>query len=145
MSETTIKLIKGMQADYSQEVWPGVNTSGLTVYGNRVLIRMDQCAAATAGGVHLTEDLIEKMNMASESGCIYDIGDGAFLIGRDHREWRGRRPAVGERVYVERYAGVLCRGKDGATYRIMDDTCIAGGLTFDDAQGAEVTAASAAA
>ena len=138
MSE--VKLIKGLQADYEPAVYPGHNSSGLIVYGKNVLVRMDECATATAGGVMLTEDLRDKMTEGAETGCIFLLGPEAFRLFDDGQRWSGAIPKVGERVYVEKYAGLLARGKDGHVYRIMDYRAIAGGLDPEvwDA-GAETT------
>lgn len=123
----TPRLIKGLHADYEPTQWPGENTSGLRPYGDHVLVRMDACSAATAGGIILADDMIERMNMASESGCIFAIGGMAF---KGYPE----KPSVGDRVYVDKYAGVVARGADGGFYRVMSDTCVFAGLIDADAE-----------
>ena len=116
-----VKLIKGLQADYTPAEWTGVNTSGLKPYGARVLIRVDACSATTQGGILLTDDMSEKMTLAAETGCIYAVGPFAWHKHDD-------RPVVGDRVYFERYAGTVARGVDGELYRFMDDGSVSGGL-----------------
>lgn len=128
------RLIKGLQADYTTAEWPGENVSGLQPIGDYVLVKMDECGAATMGGVQLPDDIIEKMNLAAESGCIFAVGDGAFTRYDDGRPWSGAKPQAGERVYVEKYSGIVARGKDGGTYRIMGYRCIAANM---DVRGAE--------
>lgn len=115
------RLLKGTQADYQLAPdFPGYNPSGLLPLGPNVLIRIDTCSQATAGGVMLADDMIEKMDAASESGVIYAIGKTA---------WRGysedERPQLGNRVYFQRYSGLTGNGGDGGRYRIMDESCIA--------------------
>lgn len=122
------RLIKGLHADYEPEHWPGENTSGLIPYGDHVLIKMDTCSQATAGGIMLADDMRERMDMASESGCIYAVGSLAFAAYGQHR------PKVGERVYVEKFAGVIARGADGGFYRVMSDTCVFAGLADPEAK-----------
>ncbi len=112
-------MLKGLQADYLEATWPGENTSGLKALGDYVLVRMDACSTATSGGIELPEDIVERMNEAAESGCLYHVGDGAFTRYDDGRPWTGSKPEAGERIYVEKYAGIKARGKDGAMYRIM--------------------------
>lgn len=124
--ELAPRLIKGIHADYEPAQWPGENTSGLVPYGPNVLIKMDACAGATAGGIMLADDMIERMNLASESGCIFAIGVTAF------GGYGEAKPKVGERVYVQKYAGVTARGADGGFYRVMDDTNVAAGLLNPD-------------
>lgn len=122
------RMIKGLQADYVPASWDGENTSGLKPFGGHVLVRMDECAQTTAGGILMVDDQVERMSLASESGCIYAIGNKCFVGWLDED-----KPQIGERVYVEKYAGVHARGRDGALYRIMTDTCIYAGLAEPDA------------
>lgn len=122
------RLIKGLQAEFIPAEWPGQNTSGIRIFGKNVLVRMDSCAKTSTGGILLPEDMVDRMTEASESGCIYAVGAAAFRLFDDGHRWEGERPQVGERVYVEKYAGVKARGADGALYRIMDERCISGAL-----------------
>ena len=121
-------LLKGSQADFIPVYWPGINTSGLVPFGRHVLIRMDECSTTTTGGIILTDDKIDSMTAASETGCIFAIGPAAFRRFDDGSIWTGDRPAEGDRVYVERYAGCVAKGRDGGLYRMMDANCIYGGL-----------------
>ncbi len=122
------RLLKGLQADFIQSEWPGRNTSGLQPYGKNVLVRMDECAVATTGGVLLTDDKIDSMTAASETGCIYAVGVQAFHRHDDGSLWVGDKPQPGDRVYVARYSGQVCKGRDGGVYRIMGYECVVGGL-----------------
>lgn len=120
-SQMTPRLLKGTQADYTPAPdFPGRNPSGLVPLGPNVLVRIDTCSQATAGGVLLNDDFIDRMDMASESGVIYAVGATA---------WKGygddEKPHVGDRVYFQRYSGLTGPGRDGGKYRIMDDSCIA--------------------
>lgn len=124
------RLLKGTQADYTPApAFPGRNPSGLLPVGPNVLIRIDTCSAATAGGVLLNDDFIDRMDMASESGVIYAVGATA---------WKGygddEKPRVGDRVYFTRYSGITGPGRDGGKYRVMDDTCIACRIELGDGE-----------
>lgn len=121
------RLIKGMQADYVAVFWDGENQSGLVPYGPNVLVCMDPCSAATAGGIMLTDDTAERMNEASVTGCIMAMGPEAF-------DGLADRPKVGDRVYIEKYAGTKARGKDNMFYRVMDDSCVVCGIGADATQ-----------
>ena len=125
------KLIKGMQADYVPAPWTGTNTSGLRLFGKNVLVMMDVCSPRTMGLVELPEEIVERMNEASESGCIAAIGPAAFRLFDDNTPWQGEKPAIGDRVYVEKYAGIKALGADGQMYRIMDYRAVAAGLAPD--------------
>lgn len=102
------------------------NGSGYNPIGDRVLIKVDESASRTSGGVMLPDETVYKQTMAAETGIIVAIGDAAFHWTFDRtREWYGERPKIGDRVYVERYAGRILKGNDGIFYRLMDDKCVA--------------------
>lgn len=128
--QTTVapNLIKGMRADFVPAEYPGRNTSGFVVYGKNVLVRMDECSPTTAGGILLPEEQVEKMSAGAETGCIYALGPEAFRLFDDGTVWSGPKPKVGDRIYVEKWSGMLARGRDNAVYRMMDYRCVAGGL-----------------
>ena len=120
------RLMKGMQADYEPAFYDAelAENCGLVPFGPNILIRMDKCATASAGGVILLDDLVERMDEASVTGCIYAMGDDAF---------RGQqsKPEIGQRVYIEKYSGIKARGKDGGLYRVVDEKCVACGIADD--------------
>ena len=136
MSEAHIepRLIKNLHADYVPALWSGADTSGIRCIGKTVLVLMDQCSETTTGGISLPPELIERMNAASESGMLVAVAPGAFLLNEDMTPYRGEKPAPGQRVYVDKYAGKLVRGKDGMVYRIRDYTCIGAVYDPDDGQ-----------
>jgi chaperonin GroES len=120
------RLIKGMQADYTVAEFDPLagNTSGLIPYGPNVLVKMDECASSSAGGVMLPDDMIERMTEASVTGVVVAMGPEAFRGLSDS-------PQVGQRIYIEKYAGLKARGKDGKLYRVVDEKCVACGITHD--------------
>lgn len=120
------RIIQGLQAQYDRAEYPGSNTSGLRPIGTNVLVLMDSVSQKTAGGILLEPGMIEKMDHASESGVIVQVGAAAFRFYDDGSPWNDVHPQPGDRVYTERYAGRECRGQDGRTYRMMTYTCIAG-------------------
>jgi co-chaperonin GroES (HSP10) len=124
--ETKPRLLRTELGEFEQNQ-SAVNDSGYQPIGDRVLIKVDNAASTSSGGVHLPDDVVYKQTMAAETGIIVALGDAAFKWTFDRsREWYGYRPEVGNRVYVERYAGRILKGKDGVWYRLMDDTCVAG-------------------
>lgn len=122
-------IFKGMQSEYVPEFWPGANVSGLSPYGDNVLVRMDACVNASSGGIILTDERKERMDEASVTGCVYAMGPEAFRGLSD-------RPQIGQRVYVEKYAGIKAYGRDGAMYRLMTDRCVACSIVGEE-QGGE--------
>lgn len=117
-------LIRNLSAEFVPIKWNGENNSGVRVVGKTVLVLVDECSPVTSGGIHLTPDAIEKLSAGSETGTLVAVSDGAFLLNEDMTPWSGPRPKPGDRVYIQKYAGNLIRGKDGLKYRLMDYGCI---------------------
>jgi len=112
---------KGMdQTEYdTAEYDPAVgNSSGLEPFGPNILVKMDTCARETAGGIIHLDAHTERMDEAAVTGCVFAIGLDAFQHMAD-------KPKVGERIYIDKYSGIKCRGKDGALYRVVDEKCVA--------------------
>jgi co-chaperonin GroES (HSP10) len=102
-----------MDAEYIKGQFNG-NNSGYTPICDRILVKVDESASVTAGGVHIPDETAYKMTMASETGVIVSMGDAAFIWSFDRsRSWEGYRPKIGDRIYIERYAGRVIKGKDG--------------------------------
>ncbi len=118
-------LHKGLQGDFVPAVYPGHNPSRLRVLGKNLLVRVDTYSPVTGGGIHITDDRVEKMTEAGETGVLFDVGPEAFRLFDDGSRWQGRRPEVGQRIAFERYAGTLQKGMDGHVYRIMDYRAVA--------------------
>lgn len=115
------KLVRTDVAEFVRSEFEG-NNSGYVPIGDRILVKVDEASGTTSGGVHLPDDTTYKLTMAAETGVIVAMGDAAFYWTFDRsRPWYGRKPRVGDHVYLERYAGRVVKGKDGVMYRVMDD------------------------
>jgi chaperonin GroES len=125
------RLLKGLQSEYRPSFYTGSNTAGIHPIGKRVLVLMDEAPDRTSGGILMTEDMVERMSLASESGAIIELGGEAFTHHSDGTVWRGAKPKPGDRVYVEKYAGLLAQGLDGKKYRVMEDGAV--GAIFESA------------
>lgn len=136
------RMIDGLQAEFVRAEWSGKNTSGYRVHGKNVLIRMDECAEVRASGTIIPQSTKERMDIASETGCIYETGPEAFRLFDDGTRWVGDTPKSGDRVVVERYAGTMIKGKDGKIYRMMDYRAIAA-VEMPDEPEAEAAAEAA--
>ncbi len=115
------RIVKGLEANFEPATYDAEegNKSGLTPWGPNVLIRMDQCMEVTTGGILIdVNGKVEQMNEACTTGCIYEIAPHCFRGMSDH-------PQVGQRVHIERYAGIKVTGRDGRMYRVVDEKCIA--------------------
>jgi len=125
------KRMVGLDANYVVTPWSGEDTSGLKVFGAHVLVRMDTAADKSEGGILFLAAQIEQKNEAATTGHIVAMGADAFQVTRNGLRWDSAKPAVGDRVYIEKYAGVKAIGSDGAGYRIMEDHCIACAIADD--------------
>ena len=131
-------LLETPQGEFVQVYYPGRNTSGIVPYGKNVLIKMDEFAPVSSGGIIRIETRVDEMSAASETGCIFALGPHAFARHDDGSLWNGAKPEVGDRVFVGRYSGVPTKGADGGMYRIMGADCVYGGMDPDYAgEGSE--------
>ena len=73
---------------------------------------------------HPLSKFVERMSLASVTGSIFAIGPDAF---------KGylTKPTLGQRIYIDKYAGLEARGKDGKFYRLIDEKCIAAAVEDD--------------
>ena len=85
-----------------------------------IVVELDPIEEKTAGGIILPVEKVERDKLAFEEGTLVAVSPHAFTYARPE-DWEGhRKPAVGDRVLIERYAGLL-REKDGRNYRIVKD------------------------
>lgn len=121
------RLLKTIQAEYVQETYSGKNLSGWKPVGDRVLVKSDKVSTHTSGNILIPDDMQTRMNMASTTGIIIELGDDAFKWNSDRtRRFEGNVPKVGQRIVHVKYAGVEIIGTDGEVYRMMDDKEIGG-------------------
>lgn len=121
------RLLKTIQAEYVQETYSGKNLSGWKPVGDRVLVKSDKVAETNSGGIIIPDDMQSRMNMASTTGVVIELGDDAFKWNSDRtRPFEGSVPKVGQRIVHVKYAGVEIIGTDGEIYRMMDDKEIGG-------------------
>lgn len=115
----------GPATQYIAPMWDGVNTSGCTPIGDKVLIIPYLAIDRTAGGIEMPDDFKERMQLSAVSGVIAALGDDAFTWNADRtRRFEGYKPQVGDHVFFERYAGAVVQGDDGGEYRLIDDKSI---------------------
>lgn len=127
MSGFNERILPTVHGQFLLRPWNGKNTAGIQPMGNAVLVLVDPAMEKTKGGIIMTEQKAEQQTLASTTGVVVAIGDAAFAFTPDRTsEWRGTKPAPGDRVYFQRYAGQEYTGVDGQMYRLMEDRSIAG-------------------
>jgi co-chaperonin GroES (HSP10) len=115
------------QREFVKAEWTGANTSGIQPLDDKCLVRMDDHAEVTSGGIVIPDDTRARQSMASETGVLVALGEAAFLYADDGvRVWVTRKPVPGDRVVVERYAGRTVQGVDGVEYRLCSQRAIGG-------------------
>ena len=101
------------------------NASGINPAGWRVLIRPMEITKVSKGGIILqTEETSEREQMANTTGIVIAMGDECF---QDTSRWC----EVGDKVIFAKYAGLLYTGKDGVSYRLINDEDITAKLDSD--------------
>ncbi|GBQ35511.1 co-chaperone GroES [Gluconacetobacter azotocaptans] len=120
------RILKLDRQEYVVSDWDGVNRAGYVPLDDKILVLADIHADITSGAVQLPAEYVERQTLAAEHGTVIAVGPAAFRWNDDGtRQWEGRIPRPGDRVYFERYAGQLLKGEDGRMYRLMSQRCIA--------------------
>jgi co-chaperonin GroES (HSP10) len=103
------------------------NGSGIKkLYDFHVLVKPDDVAEVTAGGVALTEASRDAERRAVVRGIIVAIAPGAFNY---HDFTEEQLPKIGDRVIISKYVGSRIEGKhthDGRDYMIINDKDVLG-------------------
>lgn len=125
------KLMNSQQFEFVKAKWDGTNKSGCRPIESFVLILVDEVLETSKGGIIFTNELMEKRQMAAETGTLVAMGAGAFYWNADRsRPYVGDdKPVVGDHVIFARYAGRIVVGNDGRQYRLMIDKEIGGVAT----------------
>jgi chaperonin GroES len=99
-----------------------LNKSGIEPLDLRVLVLPDPVEEVTKGGIILSASIVEKDKFATVKGTIVAVGVNAFLEAKGNPAFVAPEP--GDRVMIAKYEGVNITGKDGADYRLMNDTAV---------------------
>lgn len=100
---------------------------GYKPFNTACLFMPDPAPEKSAGGIYYTEQEQEHMALAEVRGTLLAVGDMAFkdVVGGRVVEWEGEKPIPGCRIIVAKYAGVIIKGLDNRTYRVIQDKDIA--------------------
>jgi co-chaperonin GroES (HSP10) len=90
--------------------------SGITPRGHRVLVLPDEIDEKSEGGIYLgTATQLDREQMGQTDGIVIEMGPNAY--NDQVSPWC----SVGERVIFAKYSGLMRKGNDGKTYRIVND------------------------
>lgn len=122
--------------EYLRAPWDGKNRSRIRPCCDKVVVLVDQIAD-TAGSIILPDNIKDRTGLAATTGVLVAAGPQAFAYDT-HRlvRWEAERPQPGDRVFFQKFAGEVYTGRDGLSYRLMEDRCI-GGIEIADEEGAE--------
>lgn len=107
-----------------------MNTSGMKPINLNVLIRPDEVEDKTKGGLYLPDDTRERDEHAQTRGTLIAMCDDAFAEMKV-------KPEPGQRVIYAKYEGVMYKGDDGLTYRLVKDVDVVG---VEDSGGVRLAA-----
>ena len=125
------RILKTHHGQYELAEWNGVNESGYEPVCDKVLVLPDKVMEKTKGGIIITDVQGDQQQVAAVTGIVIAAGPQAFAYDSDRLvKWDGWRPAPGDRVAFQRYAGDEYPGLDGQTYRIMQDRSIGAKVTL---------------
>lgn len=96
-----------------------MNASGINPVEYKCLVLPLKVEEKTQGGILLPSQIQEQDQLAETKATLVAVGGMAFS------DWQGVKPEVGRQVMIAKYAGLLCRGKDGEEYRLVNDKDIA--------------------
>lgn len=97
------------------------NPSGITPVGYSLVVEPEQIEEKTASGIiRFTPQEFEREMMRQTDGIVLAIGAMAFS---DEKEARCK---PGDRIVMRAYAGMMRKGVDDKTYRIIADTEVIG-------------------
>lgn len=122
------KVVTTEHGHFDEASWSGRNESGLIPIGESVVVLPDEASEkiGKAGLLIATEETKARQSLASETGLVVAVGEGAWEWNADRtRPFKGRKPIPGDRVCFARYAGRIHIGDDDRSYRVMSDNCIA--------------------
>lgn len=95
------------------------NESGISPVEFNVLIRQEEVAARTKGGLMKPDDIVEREKHAQTRGVIVAVSPLAF--NEDIWPSGMDRPKPGDHVAFARHAGTFIEGRDGVEYRVVKD------------------------
>jgi len=93
------------------------NTSGISPVGHRVLVLPEEVEQTTESGIVISfGSQSDREALAQMYGQVIALGDTVWA-DQPGEPWC----SVGDRVSFAKYSGLMYEGKDGKTYRVVND------------------------
>lgn len=97
------------------------NGSGILPTEYKVLVQPIKVEDKTKGGIILPDETKERDQFAQMQGVLVAISPLAFTYANAD-DWAGaEKPKPGDKVLFAKFAGAAVKGKDGESYRIVND------------------------
>lgn len=96
-----------------------MNTSGIHPIEFNILVKQDEVAAQTKGGLHIPLEMLDREKHGQTRGVIVAVSPMAF--NEDIFPEGLDRPKPGDRVAWARHAGTFVEGMDEQEYRVVKD------------------------
>jgi co-chaperonin GroES (HSP10) len=95
------------------------NKSGITPVGETVVVLPDEVEEKSAGGIIIgSPSDVERMQLAQVDGVLVAVSPQAWA------DEKYPRAVLGDKVIFAKYSGMVRKGSDGRTYRLINDTDI---------------------
>lgn len=89
---------------------------GINPTGHIVLVLPEEVEVKSKAGIILTTaSQTQRESMAQTEATVIALGNTAYL----DQDFPGARQAIG--YSFSKYAGTMCQGQDGKTYRLIND------------------------
>lgn len=96
------------------------NESGVMPVGNRLVVYPVPAERTTASGIVIPDPLAEREDLAQVEAEVVAIGGECWQ--KSVQPWC----KVGDHVVIGKYTGIVRAGKDGKSYRIINDRDVIG-------------------
>lgn len=95
------------------------NPSGWECVEFNCLVKVEEVATKTPGGIIMPDKLIDEKMLASTEATLVAVSPLAFT----YETWPegSAKPQPGERILMAKYAGSPVKGVDGIEYRVIKD------------------------
>lgn len=102
------------------------NQSGIHPKGARILVRPTETKRTSSGGIIIPMTTAEKEDLASMFGHVIAMGPICYASEPEPR------CAEGDYIIFAKYAGVIFKGDDGVTYRLINATDVVATKDFNE-------------
>jgi co-chaperonin GroES (HSP10) len=111
-----------MPVDWAPE---DINDTGIEPVEFKCVVRLDPKEEVTSGGIFIPQERRDRNQMAATEGTLLACGGNAFTLP----DWKGRKPELGDRVMISKYAGITREADPTDLIRVVHDKEILAVLT----------------